>query len=125
MSENETVNKPSTNGKSSHSSATKSGKKRQWKDLPVDSLSKGFEIHQAEYVVGKSPVIWSTVTPGQLFSLSETGKNLHVKLSDARAISLDTRVSIEFKPSIRLSTQVWVVTSFNSITANFKGQPPQ
>lgn len=117
MNEQETINKPSTNGKSSHN-APRKGKQRQWKDLSVDPLEKGFTAHTAEYVVGKSPVTWASLEVGQLFSRSESGKNLYVKLNDGRAVSLDTRKAIEFKPSIRPTQQVWVVTSFNSITAS-------
>lgn len=117
MSEQETISKSSTNGRSSNNSPRK-GKQRQWKDLTVDPLEKGFDSHTAEYVVGKSPITWATVEVGQLFSRTESGKNLYVKLNDARAVSLDTRQPIEFKPSIRQTKQVWLVTSFNSITAS-------
>ncbi|MBD2491124.1 hypothetical protein [Aulosira sp. FACHB-615] len=117
MSEQDTINKASTNGKSSHI-APRKGKERKWKDLTVDPLEKGFDSHIAEYVVGKSPITWSTVEVGQLFSRTESGKNIYVKLNDARAVSLDTRQPIEFKPSIRATKQVWLVTSFNSITAS-------
>lgn len=47
------------NGKSSGNSGLK-GRKKQWKDLTIDPLAEGFDSHQAEYVVGKSPL------PGQL-----------------------------------------------------------
>ncbi|WP_235526568.1 hypothetical protein [Nostoc piscinale] len=105
MSEQDTINKPSTNGKTSHI-APRKGKQRQWKDLTVDPLSEGFDSHIAEYVVGKAPVTWVTLEAGQLFSRTKSGKNLYVKLNDGRAVSLDTRQPIEFKPSIRQTTQV-------------------
>lgn len=117
MNEQETVNKATTNGRSSNNTPRK-GKPRQWKDLTADPLSEGFDSHTAEYVVGKTPVTWASLEPGQLFSRSKSGKNLHVKLNDGRAVSLDTRQPIEFKPPIRQTQQVWLVTSFNSITAS-------
>lgn len=117
MSEQETINRATTNGKSSNNIPRK-GRERKWKDLSVDPLSEGFDSHQAEYVVGKAPVTWATLEVGQLFSRTKSGKNLFVKLNDARATSLDTRQPIEFKPSIRQTQQVWLVTSFNSITAS-------
>jgi hypothetical protein len=89
-----------------------------WKDLTIDPLAEGFDSHQAEYVVGKSPVSWATLTPGQLFSRNKSGKSLWVKLNDGRAICLDTRQAMEVKPAIRNSMQVWLVTSFNSTTAS-------
>ncbi|MBE9208823.1 hypothetical protein IQ244_20210 [Nostoc sp. LEGE 06077] len=116
MNEQDTIAKASTNGKSSHISNRK-GKERKWKELSADPLAEGFDSHAAEYVVGKSPVTWATLEVGQLFSRSKTGKNLYVKLNDARAVSLDTRQAIEFRPTIRQTQQVWLVTSFNSITA--------
>lgn len=102
-------NKPANN--------TRKGKPKQWKDLTTDPLAEGFDSHQAEYVVGKSPVTWSTLEPGQLFSRSKAGKSLYVKINDGRAISLDSKQAIDIKPSIRLTLQVWLVTSFNSTTA--------
>lgn len=116
MSEQETVNRATTNGKSANSTQRK-GKERKWKELSADPLAEGFDSHAAEYVVGKSPVTWATLEVGQLFSRSKTGKNLYVKLNDARAVNLDTRQAIEFRPTIRQTQQVWLVTSFNSITA--------
>ncbi|WP_244918099.1 hypothetical protein [Nostoc linckia] len=68
--------------------------------------------------MGKAPVTWAILEPGQLFSRSKSGKNLHVKLNDGRAICLDTRQPIEIKPTIRNSLQVWVVTNFNSTSAS-------
>lgn len=117
MSEQQTTDKP-TNGRASIHNNSRKGKKKEWKDLSVDPLAEGFDGHQAEYVVGKSPVTWATIKAGQLFSRSKAGKNLHVKLNDGRAVSLDTREAIEIKPSIRNTTQVWLVTSFNSTTAS-------
>ncbi|WGV25680.1 hypothetical protein [Halotia branconii] len=97
---------------------SRKGKKKEWKDLSIDPLSEGFDGHQAEYVVGKAPVTWAHIQTGQLFSRSKSGKNLHVKLNDGRAVCLDTQKPLEVKPSIRNSLQVWVVTNFNSTTAN-------
>ena len=94
------------------------GKKKEWKDLTIDPLSDGYDSHQADYVVGKAPITWALLEVGQLFSRSKNGKNLHVKLNDGRAICLDSRRPIEFKPSIRNSQQVWVVTNFNSTSAS-------
>lgn len=117
MTEQLTPDRATTNGRSATTTPRK-GKAKVWKDLSIDPLAEGFDSHQAEYVVGKSPVSWSTITPGQLFSRSKSGKSLWVKLNDGRATCLDTRQSIEVKPSIRNSMQVWLVTSFNSTTAN-------
>ncbi|MEJ1930812.1 hypothetical protein WDZ92_11170 [Nostoc sp. NIES-2111] len=117
MSEQQITDKPSTNGRTSHTSKLK-GKPKVWKDLAQDPLAEGFDSHQAEYVVGKSTVSWSSALPGQLFSRSKTGKNLYVKMNEGRAICLDTRQSIEVAPSRRSSLQIWLVTSFNSTTAS-------
>ncbi|MEH1849270.1 MAG: hypothetical protein V7L25_30950 [Nostoc sp.] len=106
------------NGRLPDTVNSRRGKKKEWKDLTIDPLSEGFESHQADYVVGKAPITWALLEVGQLFSRSKSGKNLHVKLNDGRAICLDTRRPIEFKPSIRNSTQVWVVTNFNSTSAS-------
>lgn len=119
MTEQQTTNGRSINGLSTTTNSRK-GKKKEWKDLAIDPLAEGYESHQAEYVVGKSPVSWDTLTPGQLFSRTKTGKSLYVKMNDGRAICLDTRQSIEIKPSIRLNLQVWLVTSFNSILISEK-----
>jgi hypothetical protein len=86
--------------------------------MAVDPLAEGYDNYQAEYIVGKSPVSWSVVETGQLFSRSKNGRNLHVKLNGGRAINLDTGKPIEIKPTMRNSWQVWLVTSFNSITAS-------
>jgi hypothetical protein len=115
MSEQQTTDKPLTNGRTSSNTKPK-GKSKQWKDLAVDPLSEGFDSHHAEYVVGKSPIVWSSVEPGQLFSRTKSGKNLYVKMNEGRATCLDTRQSIEVKPTIRNTMQVWLVTSFNSTT---------
>ncbi|MBH8577005.1 hypothetical protein I8752_29290 [Nostocaceae cyanobacterium CENA369] len=117
MSDQQTTDKATTNGRITPTNSLK-GRKKQWKSLAVDPLAEGFDGHQAEYVVGKSPLTWATLQPGQLFSRSKSGKNLHVKLNDGRAICLDTRQPIEFEPRIRNTQQVWLVTSFNSTTAN-------
>ncbi|MFN6565439.1 MAG: hypothetical protein RMY28_037340 [Nostoc sp. ChiSLP01] len=106
-----------TNGRQPTANTSRRGKKKEWKDLSVDPLAEGFDGHQAEYVIGKSPVTWATVQPGQLFSRSKSGKNLHVKLNDGRGVCLDTRQPIEVKPSIRNTLQVWLVTNFNSTSA--------
>jgi hypothetical protein len=117
MSEQQLTDKATTNGRSTTTSPRK-GKPKQWKELSVDPLADGFDSHQAEYVIGKSPVTWSTVETGQLFSRSKTGKSLYVKLNDGRAMGLDTRQPIEIRPNIRNTFQVWLVTSFNSTTAS-------
>lgn len=116
MSEDtQTTSKPS-NGRSAISQKLK-GKPKQWKDLPIDPLAEGYQQLTAAYIVGNSPVSWVTVTPGQLFSRTKTGKNLYVKLNDGRGVSLDTKQAIEVKPQLRNSMQVWLVTNFNSISA--------
>jgi len=123
MTDHQTTDRPSTNGRTT-ATTTRKGKPKVWKDLSIDPLAEGFESHQADYVVGKSPVSWATVTPGQLFSRSKFGKSLYVKLNDGRATCLDTRQSIEVKPSIRNSMQVWLVTSFNSTSATKSDNKP-
>lgn len=117
MTDQQTTDKPSTNGRSATNGKLK-GKPKQWKDLSIDPLAEGFDSHQAEYVLGKSPVSWSFVQPGQLISRNKTGKSLWVKMNEGRAVSLDTRQAIEVKPSLRNSLQVWLVASFNSTTAS-------
>lgn len=117
MSDQETTNKPATNGRSIVIPNRK-GKARQWKELDTDPLAEGYDTHPAQYVVGKGSVSWSNVEVGKLFSRSKTGKSLWVKMNAGKAINLDTRQQIEVKPSLRNSLQVWVVTSFNSTTAN-------
>lgn len=98
--------------------SSRKGKQKQWKDLTQDPLSEGFDTYQAEYVVGKAPLSWLSLSPGQLFSRTKSGKSLYVKMNDGRAICLDTKQSIEIKPAIRPTFQVWLVTSFNSTTAS-------
>ncbi|MDZ8056549.1 MAG: hypothetical protein RMX63_34560 [Aulosira sp. ZfuCHP01] len=117
MTDQSTSDRATTNGRSSTNNSLR-GRKKQWKDLPNDPLAEGFESHQAEYVIGKSPVTWSALEPGSLFARSKSGKSLYVKINDGRAIGLDTKQAIDVKPSIRLTLQVWVVTSFNSTTAS-------
>ncbi|MEH2123724.1 hypothetical protein [Nostoc sp.] len=117
MTDQQTTDKP-LNGQRPSPINSRKGRKKEWKDLTIDPLSEGYESHQADYVVGNSPITWALLEVGQLFSRSKNGKNLHVKLNDGRAICLDTRRPIEFKPSIRNSTQVWVVTNFNSTSAS-------
>lgn len=116
MSEQDTISKPSTNGRSSLNSSTIK-RRKQWKDLPPDTLSDGFSEHQAVYTVGNSPLSWSQLQVGQLFCRSKTGKAVHVKVNAGRGICLDTQAPIEVKPSIRNSLQVWLVTSINTTTA--------
>lgn len=117
MTEQHTTDRPVTNGRLTTETAKKR-KPKQWKDLSIDPLSEGFDSHTSEYVVGKAPVSWSTLKAGDLFSRTKAGKSLHVKMNDGRAICLDTKQSIEVKPAIRMSFQVWLVTSFNSTTAS-------
>lgn len=117
MTEQQTTDRAVTNGRSA-GDKPKQPKPKQWKDLSVDPLSEGFDSHQAEYVVGKAPVSWSTLKPGDIFSRSKSGKSLHIKMNDGRAVCLDTKQGITVKPTIRMSFQVWLVTSFNSTTAS-------
>jgi len=117
MTDQQTTDKP-LNGRLMTNYTSRKGKKKEWKDLTIDPLSEGYDSHHAEYVVGKAPITWALLEAGQLFSRSKSGKNLHVKLNDGRAICLDTRQPIEIKPSIRNSLQVWVVTNFNSTSAS-------
>ncbi|MBN3907673.1 MAG: hypothetical protein HWQ35_14265 [Nostoc sp. NMS1] len=117
MTEQQISDKP-LNGQRPSPINSRKGRKKEWKDLAIDPLSEGYDSHQAEYVVGKAPMTWALLEVGQLFSRSKSGKNLHVKLNDGRAVCLDTRQAIEFKPPIRNSQQVWVVTNFNSTSAN-------
>lgn len=117
MTEQQITDKPA-NGRLPANYTSRKGRKKEWKDLTIDPLSEGYDSHQADYVVGKAPITWALLEAGQLFSRSKSGKNLHVKLNDGRAICLDTRQPIEIKPTIRNSLQVWVVTNFNSTSAN-------
>lgn len=117
MNEQQTNDKTALNWQPINGSSRK-GQKKQWRDLTIDPLSEGFDSHQAEYVVGRAPMGWLSISPGQLFSRTKSGKSLYVKMNDGRAICLDTREPIEIKPSIRMSFQVWLVTSFNSTNVN-------
>ncbi|MBN3927746.1 hypothetical protein [Nostoc sp. NMS4] len=117
MTDQQIADKP-LNGQRPSPINSRKGKRKEWKDLTIDPLSEGYDSHQADYVVGKAPITWALLEAGQLFSRSKSGKNLHVKLNDGRAICLDTRQPIEIKPSIRNSLQVWIVTNFNSTSAN-------
>jgi hypothetical protein len=112
MQDQQTNSTLSTNG------ARKSlkGRTRQWKDLSTDPLSEGFDEHTAAYIVGRTPLTWSQLSIGSLFSRSKSGKNLHIKLDAAKAVSLDTNESLEIAPKYRPTLQVWKVTSFNSTT---------
>lgn len=95
---------------------SRKGVKRQWKDLPVDALAEGFDEYTANYIVGRTPLVWNQLPIGSMFSRSKSGKTLHIKLDAAKAICLDTLEAIEVAPKIRVSLQVWKVTSFNSTT---------
>lgn len=117
MTDQQITDKP-LNGRLPSTVNSRKGRKKEWKDLTIDPLSEGYDSHSADYVVGKAPITWALLEVGQLFSRSKSGKNLHVKLNDGRAICLDTRRPIEFKPTIRQSQQVWVVTNFNSTSAS-------
>ncbi|MDF5736783.1 MULTISPECIES: hypothetical protein [unclassified Nostoc] len=117
MTDQQISDKP-LNGQRSSIVNSRKGKKKEWKDLTIDPLSEGYDSHQADYVVGKNPITWALLEVGQLFSRSKSGKNLHIKLNDGRAICLDSRRPIEFRPTIRNSQQVWVVTNFNSTSAS-------
>lgn len=94
----------------------KKGQPRKWNDLPIDPMSKGFQAHTADYIVGNTPLLWTSLSPGQLFCRNESGKNLYVKLNDGRAVSLDTKSNMDIKPDLRGQLSVWVVTGFNSVT---------
>jgi hypothetical protein len=96
--------------------STRKGRTRKWKDLSTDPLKDGFEEYKASVIVGKTPILWNTLSPGALFSRSESGANLHVKIDAAKAVSLDTGDSLEVAPDYRKRFEVWKVTSFNSTT---------
>lgn len=115
MSDQQTTERPTTNGRAAKTE--RKGKERKWKEMTDDPLSDGFDSHQAEYVVGRTQVVFDTMSPGQLFSRGKNGKNLYVKLNDARAVCLDTRQPIEISPTRRKTWSVWLVTLFNSTTA--------
>ncbi|OYD90585.1 hypothetical protein CDG76_30645 [Nostoc sp. 'Peltigera membranacea cyanobiont' 210A] len=106
-----------TNGKSANNAEPRARRQRQWKEMEVDPLAEGFEVHQADYVVGKTQVGFDTLSPGQLFSRTKSGKSLYVKLNDGRGVCLDTRQPIEVSPQRRKTWQIWLVTNFNSTTA--------
>ncbi|MEH1824472.1 MAG: hypothetical protein V7L22_03735 [Nostoc sp.] len=118
MTDQQTTDRAITNGKSATQNEAKARRPRQWKEMADDPLSEGFDSHQAEYVVGKTQVIFETLSPGQLFSRTKTGKTLYVKLNDGRAVCLDTRQPIEVSPTRRKTLPCWVVTIFNSTTAS-------
>jgi len=117
MTEQQSIDKTLMNGHSPPAPAKKR-RTKQWKDLTIDPLSEGFDSHTADYVVGKAPVSWSSLKSGDMFTRTKAGKNLHIKMNDGRGISLDTKQSIEVKPAIRMSFQVWLVSAFNSTTAS-------
>ncbi|QMS87323.1 hypothetical protein HUN01_06895 [Nostoc edaphicum CCNP1411] len=117
MTDQQTTDRAITNGKLA-SRTERKGKPREWKEMAEDPLSEGFDPHQAEYVVGRTQVGFSTLEPGQLFSRSKSGKTLYVKLNDGRAVCLDTRQAIEVSPQKRKTWQIWIVTNFNSTTAS-------
>lgn len=116
MTDQQTTYQATTNGKSGKTD--RKGKPRVWKEMAEDPLSEGFDAHQAEYVVGRTQVTFETLSPGQLFSRSKSGKSLYVKLNDGRAICLDTRQPIEISPTRRKTLPSWVVTIFNSTTTS-------
>lgn len=116
MSEQHTADKTVMNGVMGKTRGNRG--KKQWKDLPVDPLAEGFTGHDANYTVGNSPVTWSQLATGQLFCRTKTGNAIHVKINSGRGICLDTQSTLEVKPTIRETMQVWLVTSFNSTTPN-------
>lgn len=119
MTDQHLTDRATTNGKSTTNKKEEGTKRtRQWKEMAEDPLSEGFDSHQAEYVVGRTQVVFDTLKPGQLFSRTKTGKTLYVKLNDGRAVCLDTRQPIEVSPTRRKSLPCWVVTIFNSTTAS-------
>ena len=117
MTDQQTTDRATTNGKSANTEP-KARRQRQWKEMADDPLSEGFDSHQAEYVVGKTQVIFETLSPGQLFARTKSGKTLYVKLNDGRAVCLDTRQPIEVSPTRRKTLPCWIVTIFNSTTAS-------
>ncbi|PHM11650.1 hypothetical protein [Nostoc sp. 'Peltigera malacea cyanobiont' DB3992] len=118
MTDQQITDRAITNGRSTTNKSDRKGKPREWKEMADDPLSDGFDAHQAEYVVGRTQVGFSTLEPGQLFSRSKSGKTLCVKLNDGRAVCLDTRQAIEVSPQKRKSWPIWIVTNFNSTTAS-------
>ncbi|MEH2287186.1 hypothetical protein [Nostoc sp.] len=118
MTDQPTTDRATTNGKSATQAEPKARRAREWKEMADDPLSEGFDSHQAEYVVGRTQVGFETLNPGQLFSRTKSGKSLYVKLNDGRAVCLDTRQPVEVSPQKRKNWQVWLVTNFNSTTAN-------
>ncbi|MHC5853785.1 hypothetical protein [Nostoc sp.] len=118
MTDQQTTDRAITNGKSASQAEPKTRKPRQWKEMDRDPLSEGFDTHQADYVVGRTQVGFDTLSPGQLFSRTKSGKSLYVKLNDGRGVCLDTRQAVEVSPQKRKNWQVWLVTNFNSTTAS-------
>jgi hypothetical protein len=112
MEEQKITLPPSTNGSVRRS---RKGIKREWKDLPQDPLAEGFDEYQSTYIVGKTPVTWSSLTTGSLFTRSKSGKLIHCKLDAGHAIALDTGESLEIAPKYRVTLQVYKVTAFNSM----------
>ncbi|MBD2519945.1 hypothetical protein H6G93_34390 [Nostoc sp. FACHB-973] len=118
MTEQQITDRATTNGKSTtNKDKERTRNPRQWKEMTDDPLAEGFDSHQAEYVVGKTQVVFQTLKPGQLFSRTKAGKTLSVKLNDGRFVCLDTREAVEVSPSRRKTLPCWVVTMFNSTTA--------
>lgn len=117
MQDQQTNLTPSTNG----TKKSLKGRTRQWKDLSTDALSEGFDNYSASYIVGRTPLVWSQLAIGSLFSRSKAGKALHIKLDAAKAVCLDTSESLEVAPKYRPTLQVWKVTSFNSTTTTTTG----
>ena len=118
MTDQQTTDRATTNGKSTNGTESRTRTPRVWKEMADDPLSEGFDAHQAEYVVGRTQVTFETLSPGQLFSRTKTGKSLYVKLNDARAVCLDTRQPVGVSPTRRKTLPCWVVTIFNSTTAS-------
>ncbi|MEI1375966.1 hypothetical protein PQG02_06850 [Nostoc sp. UHCC 0926] len=118
MTDQQTTDRATTNGKSATQAEPKARRPREWKEMATDPLSEGFDVHQAEYVVGRTQVAFESLKPGQLFSRTKSGKSLCVKLNDGRGLCLDTREPIEVSPQKRKSWQIWLVTLFNSTTAS-------
>lgn len=118
MTDQQTTDRTTTNGKSTNGAEPRARRPREWKEMPTDPLSEGFDVHPAEYIVGRTQVAFATLKPGQLFSRTKSGKTLCVKFNDGRGFCLDTRESIEVSPQKRKTWQIWLVTNFNSTTAS-------
>lgn len=118
---NKGVDKESNNvaRSSSNESPSETRKKsspKQWKSLASDPFEKGVNNNNASYSILKKSTTWDKVKPGQLFSRSESGQGLHVKMNGGRAFSLDTGLALEIPPSERAGFQVYLSITFNSVT---------